>query len=83
MGHRHQIEQALCREIAVEVLIDSKSLINVILKGSCRSEKWLMIDVGTARVEYQNKNIENMDFIRIGLNIASDFIKSEKAVLTH
>ena len=46
---RSQIEHALGRSIPMHLLTDSKSLFDIISKGSRTSEKRIMLDVHAAR----------------------------------
>ncbi len=49
---RSQIEQALRRGVAVHLLTDSKSLFDIISKGSRTSEERIMLDIHATRQSY-------------------------------
>ena len=72
---RSQIEHALGRPIAIHLLTDSKSLFDIISKGSRTSEKRIMLDIHATRAAYQAEEISNIGFVRSNDNIADGLTK--------
>ena len=70
---RSQIEQALRRSVPMHLLNDSKSLFDIISKGSRSSEKGIMLDIRAAQQAYQSKKISNDGFVRSTDNLADGF----------
>ncbi len=64
------------RRIPVQLLAGSKSLFDVISKGSRTSEKRTMLDIGAAREGFGDKVISDIGFIRSSNNIADGLTKS-------
>ena len=60
------------------MLTESKSLFDVISKGSGMSEKRLMINVAPAREVYQNRDINNIGFVSSESNLADGLTKVNK-----
>lgn len=65
-----EIVTMLSRKIPVQLLTDSKSLFDVVSKGSKHSAKWMMIDISAAREEIKNKTISDIGVVRSSHNIA-------------
>lgn len=63
------------KKIPVTLLTDSKSLFDILTKGSRTSEKRLMLDVAAAREGYKRSDISNIGFVRSGKNIADAITK--------
>ena len=61
---RSQLEQATTRAVPLHPMTDSKSLFDIISKGSPTCEKRMMIDIHTARQAYQNHEISNIGCVR-------------------
>lgn len=57
------------------MLTDSKSLFDVISKGSDTCEKRLMIDIAATRQAYDQENINELGWIRRDFNIADALTK--------
>lgn len=72
------LEDALRSTIPFHLLTDSKSLFDVISKGSRTSEKHLMLDFYAAREVYRSKYIYNMGFIRSENNVSNSLTKYHK-----
>ena len=68
-----QIEKALGRTPLMHLLRDSKSLFDIISKGSRNSEKRIMIDIHATRDRYKSHEISNIGFLRSHENIADIF----------
>ena len=69
------------RKVAVQLLTNSKSLFDIISKGSRTSEKRVMLDIARARQGYRNFEIDDIGFVRSGDNIADGLTeKRSKAV---
>lgn len=64
------------RNVPVNLFTDSKSLFDVISKGSRTSERRLMIDIASAREGFKNRDISDIGFVRSGHNIADGLTKS-------
>ena len=62
--------------IPVQLLTDSKSLFDVISKGSRTSEKRTMLDIAAAREGFWDKIISDIGFIRSSSNKADGLTKS-------
>ena len=73
----------LCKELAVllnrnvnlDLFTDSKSLFDIISRGSKTSEKRLMLDVAASREGFKNKDISNIGLVRSEHNIADGLTK--------
>ena len=55
---------------------DSKSLFDVISKGSRASEKRMMLDIAAAREGFKEKTISDIGFVRSSQNIADGLTKA-------
>ena len=75
---RHQVEEILKQRVALQLLTDSKSLVDVISKGSRKSERKLMIDITNVRQGYQNNEIDNIGFVRTEHNLVDGLTKQNK-----
>ena len=64
------VELALNRNVHLHLLTDSKSLFDIISKGSPTNEKRLMLDIHAAREGYKAHDIRNIGFVRSEQNIA-------------
>ena len=62
--------------VPVHLFTDSKSLFDIISKGTRTSEKRLMLDIACAREGYRRKDIHNIGFVRSGDNVADGLTKS-------
>ena len=56
-------------------MTDSKSLFDIISKGSRTSEKRVTLDIHTARQAYQSREISNIGFVRSSDNLADGLTK--------
>ena len=72
---RSQIEHALRRSVPTHLLTDSKSLFDIISKGSRTSEKRILIEIHATRSAYQAKEISNIKFVRTNDNVADGLTK--------
>ena len=70
-----QIEQALQRAVPMLLLTDSKSLLDIIRKGSRTSEKRIMLDIHASRESYKNHEMSNIVFVRSSDNIVDGLTK--------
>ena len=59
-------------------MTDSKSLFDIISKGSRTSEKRIMIDIHASRAAYMAHEISNIGFVRSENNLADGFTKDKK-----
>ena len=55
---------AIANSVQLHQLTDSKSLFDIISKGSRTNEKRLMLDVYAARQVYKEQDISNIGFVR-------------------
>ena len=60
----------------MQILTDSKSLLDVISKGSRTSEKRMMLDIAAAREGFRDKVISDIGFMRSSLNNAEGLTKA-------
>ena len=72
---RSQAKHALQRSVPTHLLTDSKSLYDMISKGSCSSKKRIMLDIHVARQACQAKEISNIGFVRSSANLADRLTK--------
>ena len=72
---RTQLQQALNRDVPLHLFTDSKSLFDIISKGSRTREKRVMLDVYAAREGYTSQCISNIGFVRSEYNIADGLTK--------
>ena len=63
-------------KVPVQLLTDSKSLFDVISKGSRTSEERMMLDIAAAREGFKNRVISDIGFVRSSYNIADGLTKS-------
>lgn len=72
------------RNIPVQLLTDSKSLFDVISKGSRTSGKRMMLDIAATREGFRNKVISDIGFVRSSKNLADGLTKAmSQAALQH
>ena len=71
-----ELEVLLGTKVSVQLLTDSKSLFDVISKGSRTSEKRPMLDIAAAREGFRDKVISDIGFVRSSLNIANGLTKA-------
>ena len=62
-------------KVPVQLLTYSKSLFDVISKGSRTSEKRMMLDIAAAREGFRDKVISDIGFVRSASNIADGLTK--------
>ena len=72
---RSQIEHVLGRSVPMHLLTYSKSLFDIISKGSRTSEKRIILDIHVTRSAYQVKEISNIGFVRSSDNAADGLTK--------
>ena len=70
-----EIEALFGTNVPVQLLNDSKSLFDVISKGSRTSEKRMMLDIAAAREGFRDKVISNICFVRSSSKIADGLTK--------
>ena len=61
--------------IPVNLFTDSKTLFDIISKGTRISEKRLMLDISCAREGFKNHEISNIGFIRSSFKLADGLTK--------
>ena len=66
----------LHKDVPVQLLTDSKSLFDVVSKGSRTSERRMMLDIAAAREGFRNKVISDIGFVRSSKNVADGLTKS-------
>lgn len=71
-----QLSRFMNQLIALQLLTDSKSLFNVISKGSCTSKKRLVLDIAAARRQFQISDKCNIGLMRSDDNLAHGLTKS-------
>jgi len=64
------------KNIPVQLLTDSKSLFDVISKGSRTSGKRMMLDIAATREGFRNKVISDIGFVRSSNNLADGLTKA-------
>lgn len=70
-----EMKTLLDQQIKVQLFTDSKSLFDVISKGSKTSEKRLMLDIAAAREGFKDELISNIGLVRSKHNIADGLTK--------
>ena len=75
---RSQTENAIGRAIPMHLLTDSKSLFDIISKGSRTSEKRIMHEIHANRQAYQAHEISKIRFVRKADDIVDGLTKSKK-----
>ncbi len=63
------------RRIPVQLFTDSKSLFDVIFKGSRTSEKRMILDIAAAREEFRDKVISYIGLVCSSSNLAEGLTK--------
>ena len=67
----------LKRAVPMHLLTDSKSLFDIISKGTRTSEKRIMLDIHAAREGYRTREISNIGFVRSSSNLADGLTKEK------
>ena len=70
-----EIGTVLGKKIPVQLFTDSKSLFDVISKGSRTSEKRMMLDIAASREGFRDKVISDIGFVRSSRNLADGLTK--------
>ena len=70
------IDTAIANSVQLHLITDSKSLFDIISKGSRTNEKRLILDVYAARQAYKEQHISNIGFVRSNHNIADGLIRA-------
>lgn len=70
-----ELEWMLGKKPPAQLLTDSKSLLDVISKGSRASEKRMMLDIAAAREGFKGKVISDIGFARSSHNVADGLTK--------
>ena len=78
-----ELEHALGRSLPMQLMADSKSLFDIISKGSRTSEKRITLNIHAARQAYQAQEISSIGFVRSEDNIADGLTKSKKKAVCH
>ncbi len=71
-----QLSAILRRRVPLILLTDSKSLFDVISKGSRTSESRTLLDIAAAREGYRRREISNIGFVRSDQNLADGLTKT-------
>lgn len=71
-----EISSIMGKKIPVQFFTDSKSVFDVISKGSRTSEIGMMLDIAAARQGFKGKTISDIGFVRSSLNTADGLTKS-------
>lgn len=71
----NEISSLLNRNINLDIFTDSKSLFDIISKGSKTSEKRLMLDVAAAREGFKTQDISNIGLVKSEHNVADGLTK--------
>ena len=71
------MEEILDQRIPLQMMTDSRSLFDVIVRNSNTSERRLMIDIKDVRESYESQKISNVGFVRSEDNPADAFTKSK------
>ncbi len=74
---RSQIKLALERPVPMHLLTDSKSLFDIISKGSRTSENRIVLGIHSARQACQAQEISNIGFVRSDDKIADGLTKQK------
>ena len=69
---RKQLEWVLRQPIPVHILMDSKSLFDIITKRGRKSKKQIMLDINVALQAYNAKETKNKGFVRSSHSLADD-----------
>lgn len=72
---REELSSLLNRHVHLDLFTDSKSLFDIISRGSKTSEKRLMLDVAAAREGFKNQDISNIGLVRSESNVADGLTK--------
>lgn len=70
-----EIEILVNQKVPVQLLTDSKSLFDVISKGTRTSEKRTMLDIAASREAFRDKIISDIGFVRSNKNVADGLTK--------
>eukprot|EP00171_Calliarthron_tuberculosum_P022145 IDg22145t1 len=70
-----ELHTILNKHIPVQLLTDSKSLFDVISKGTRTSEKRTMLEIAAAREGFRDRTINDIGFVRSKHNIADGLTK--------
>lgn len=70
-----ELNKVLRRLVPVELITDSKSLFDVISKGSRTSKKRTMLNISAAREGFRDKLISDVGFVKSSANIANGLTK--------
>ena len=72
---KSQLEHAFPRAIPMHLLTDSKSLFDIVSKGTRGSEQRIMIDIHADRKSYESEEITSIGFVGPANNLADGFTK--------
>ena len=61
---RHDLEEILNQCIPLQIMTDSRSLFDVIVRNSTTSDRRLMIDIKDVRESYESQKISHVGFVR-------------------
>lgn len=75
-----ELSTMMGKSVPLQLLTDSKSLFDVISKGSRTSEKRSMLDIAAAREGFRDRLISDIGLVRSGNNIADGLTKGMSQV---
>lgn len=71
-----ELKHILCRKVAIAILTNLVTLLNIIIKSSRNTERRLMIDLNTVKQTYKRKEIHDIGWIKATENLVDAFIKA-------
>lgn len=78
------LKEMIGKPVPINVYTDSKSVFDVISKGTRTSEKIIMLDLHSSRESFNKQDIRNIAFVRSKNNLADAFTKRmKKGFLMH
>ena len=75
LANRRKLEFVLRQPILLHILTDSRSVFDIISKGSLTSEKRIIVDIHAAREAYKAQEISNIGFARSSHKLADGLAK--------
>ena len=76
-----ELQAVLGKKVPVQLFTDSKSLFDVISRGTRTSEKRMMLDIAAAREGFRDKIISDIGFVRSLKNLADGLTKQMKQTM--
>lgn len=78
---RHDLSNIIQSNLPFSLISDSESLFKVVVESIKRTEKRLMIDLQTCRGSYQEREIDDVVWVKSDNNVADGLTKLRKADL--